>query len=111
MLIAFSPSRANTAKVGKIWLMCLLELGLRLHVTLSLYQEFIDMECHCDNVTERLSASAEKSIGFRIDFGGMSASKIDPKSRLTSRGRFSKKPCFPVRKNNDFQGSGGPSWE
>ena len=49
--------------------------------------------------------------GFWFDFGGMLASKIDPKSELTSRGRFFKKTLILQRKNNDFQGSGGPSWE
>ena len=49
--------------------------------------------------------------GFLVDLGGMLASTIDPKSELASRGRFSKKISFSIGKNNDFQGSGGPSWE
>ena len=49
--------------------------------------------------------------GFWIDFGGMLASKIDPKSELTSRGRFSKKLNFSKGKTTIFRGSGGPSWE
>ena len=44
--------------------------------------------------------------GFWVDFGGMLASKIDPKSELTSRGRFSKKPCFSFGKTMIFRDLG-----
>ena len=44
--------------------------------------------------------------GFLVDFGGMLAFKIDPKSELTSRGRFSKKHYFPMEKQR-FSGIWG----
>ena len=44
--------------------------------------------------------------GFWVDFGGMLASKIDPKSELTSRGRFSKHINFPEEKQR-FSGIRG----
>ena len=45
--------------------------------------------------------------GFWIDFGGMLASSIDPKSELTSRGRFSKKKIIFLLKNQWFSGIQG----
>ena len=44
--------------------------------------------------------------GFWVDFGGMLASKIDPKSELTSRGRFSKKLNFSNEKTMIFRDLG-----
>ena len=44
--------------------------------------------------------------GFRVDFGGMLASEIDPKSELTSRGRFSKKPYVSTGKTMIFKDLG-----
>ena len=41
----------------------------------------------------------------------MLASKIEQKSMLSSRGDFLKKTLFFLRKNHDFEGSGGRSWE
>ena len=43
--------------------------------------------------------------GFWVDFGGMLASKIDPKSELTSRGRFSKS-SFSIGKTAIFKDPG-----
>ena len=44
--------------------------------------------------------------GFLVDLGGMLASTIDPKSELTSRGRFSKKLSFSVGKTTIFKDPG-----
>jgi len=57
-------------------------------------------------------------VGFLIDFGGFgkqNGAKLAPKSHQksmpTSKGGFLKKHCFSLGKNNDFEGSGGRSWE
>ena len=50
-----------------------------------------------------------------MDLGRQNAAKLAPKSYQksfsTSKGDFLKKLRFSLRKNNDFEGSGGRSWE
>ena len=49
-----------------------------------------------------------------MDFGRENGGKLVPtsneKSMLIAKGDFLKKQCFSL-KNNDFEGSGGGSWE
>ena len=56
-------------------------------------------------------------IDFWKDFGGFLdekwrhvGTKIDQKSMSTSKGDFFQKTLFFLRKNNDFESSGGRSW-
>ena len=69
-----------------------------------------------------MQKSIEKSmhlgIDFWKDFGGFLeakwkhvGTKIEQKSMPTSMSDFWKKPNFSLRKNNEFEGSGGRSWK
>ena len=57
-------------------------------------------------------------IGFWKDFGGFWKGKMEPswhqnpsKIGISCEKAFFEKTLFFFRKNNDFEGSGGPSWE
>ena len=69
------------------------------------------------SVQKSIEKTMHLGIDFWTDFGGFLDAKwrhvgtnIDQKSMPTSKTYFLKKTLFFLRKNNDFEGSGGRSW-